>query len=250
MGALQRLTSRHHGDGQDGRLHRGAPGLHARCAAKSGTEADRGHRVLRRQRTNRGAVSTTVNWGKGRPKIDSVVSSTTTADAARGRRHDHRYVRGATDQSGNGDKAFVDALLQAQFFRRRAPGRATLLTPSLACSSAATMTRPPCSPPTTAARGPTRPPSRSPSNAGLVEGAVDGRRLLGRLRAGCHLPRGRPVSPAAPSASCCGLVRVRDGRRDRTFGALKQGPKIARRSPTTRTTATTRRTGRARATPS
>ena len=65
--------------------------------------------------TSPGAVSTTVNWGKGRPKIKSVVSSTTTADVplAAG---DTIVVtfEAPTDQSGSGDKAFVDALLQAR----------------------------------------------------------------------------------------------------------------------------------------
>ena len=77
------------------------------------------------------AVSTTVNWGKGRPKIASVLSSTTTADVplAAG---DTIVVtfEAPTDQPDGGGlsgKAMVDALLQArnssgaaQFFRRRA----------------------------------------------------------------------------------------------------------------------------------
>ena len=122
-----------------------------------------------------GPVSATVNWGQGRPKIDSVVSSTTTADVplAAGDTITVTFEAPTDEPDGGGlsGKAMVDALLQArnssgaaQFFRRRAiRPRHSPHTPPSPRSSAATTTRPPCSPPTTAARGPTRPPLRSPS---------------------------------------------------------------------------------------
>ena len=76
-------------------------------------------------------MSATVNWGKGRPKIASVVSSTTTADVPLAAGDTITVTFEApTDQSGNGDKAFVDALLQARNSSGGAQfGRAILPTP-------------------------------------------------------------------------------------------------------------------------
>ena len=81
--------------------------------------------------TSPGAVSTTVNWGKGRPKIDRVLSSTTKKDVPLAAGDTITVTFEApTDQPDGGGlsgKAMVDALLQArnssgaaQFFRRRA----------------------------------------------------------------------------------------------------------------------------------